>query len=399
MAKLSQRVLRDLGTENAFVVLAQVEERKRKGQEIISFCIGQPDFDTPDNIKEAAIKAIREGKTGYTPAQGIPEAREAISNYLSSTRGIIVSPDDVVIANGAKPFIMYTILSVTDYGKGDEVICPNPGYPIYESAARFCGAKAVPLPLVERKNFCFDVADLERIVNKNTKLLILNSPHNPTGGVLKKEDMEAIRELAIKYDFWVLSDEVYRNLVYEGEFNSIASLPGMYERTIIMDGLSKTYAMPGWRIGFAANRILAPKLSQLMINTDSCPVHFNQYAIIEALTGRQDEVARMKASFKERRELTVSLLNEIKGVHCSLPDGAFYAFPNVTEACRIHNLSSAEELRSKLLDAGIAVLADTHFGSKNPSEKDHYLRLSYATSKDNIKAGLAIMKKVIEGGK
>ncbi|MFH0870606.1 MAG: pyridoxal phosphate-dependent aminotransferase [archaeon] len=365
---------------------------------MISFCIGQPDFDTPDNIKEAAITAIRGGKTGYTCAQGIPQVREAISDYLSRTRNITVSPEDVVMANGAKPFILYSVLSVTDHEKGDEVICPNPGYPIYESVARFCGAKAVPLPLIERKNFCFDVADLEQIVNKNTKLLILNSPHNPTGGVLKKDDLEAIRKLAIKYDFWILSDEVYRNLVYDGEFNSIASLPDMYERTIIMDGCSKTYAMPGWRIGFAANRILAPKFAQLMTNTDSCPVHFNQYATIEALAGSQEETAKMKISFRERRDLIVGLLNDIQGVHCPFPHGAFYAFPNVTEVCRNHGLARAEDLRLKLMDHGIAVLADTHFGSKNPSEKEHYLRLSYATSSDNIKAGLAIMKKAIEGG-
>ena len=396
MTNISNRSL-NLGTENAFIVLAEVNKRIREGKQIISFCIGQPDFDTPNNIKKAAIKAIKEGKTGYTDAPGIPAVREAIAKYFSETRGIDVKPEHCVMANGAKPFINYTVLAVTDYSKGDEVIYPNPGYPIYESVAIANGAKPVPIPLLEKKNFSFDIEDLKRLVNKNTKLVIINTPHNPTGGVLSEEDLNAIRDLAIEYDFWVYADEVYSRLVYDGEFRSIASLPDMYERTIISDGCSKTYAMTGWRIGFVANPKLAPHFSQWMVNTDSCPVHFNQYATIEALSGPQDKAKKFYNSFKKRRNLIVKLLNKVDGVKCLMPGGAFYVYPNVTEACKKLNLSCAEDLRKLLLENGVAVLADIHFGKKDPNETNHYLRLSYATSKENIIKGLEIMKKVIEG--
>lgn len=395
MTTISNRTL-NLGTETAFVVLAEVNKKISEGKEIISFCIGQPDFDTPDNIKEAAIKAIKEGKTGYISAPGIIEAREAVAKYFSETRKIDVAPEDVVMANGAKPFILYTVQAVTDHGKGEEVIYPKPGYPIYESIAIASGAKAIPLPLVERKNFSFDIEDLKKLVNKNTKLLVLNSPHNPTGGILTEDDLKAIKDLSKDYDFWIYSDEIYCKLVYDGEFKSIASLPDMYDRTIISDGCSKTYAMTGWRIGFIANKKLSPHFSQWMLNTDSCPVHFNQYAAIEALTGPQDKVNEMYNSFKERRDLIVKLLNDIEGVNCLTPGGAFYVFPNVTEALKKLNLKTAEELRKLLLDNGVAVLADIHFGNKNPDEKNEYIRLSYATSKENIKKGIEIIKKVIE---
>ena len=396
MTSISNRTL-NLGTETAFIVLAEVNKRIRQGKKIISFCIGQPDFDTPGNIKKAAIKAIKEGKTGYTDAPGIMKVREAIAKYFSETRKIKVEPEDCVMANGAKPFIGYTVLAVTDYGKKEEVIYPLPGYPIYESVAIANGAKAVPLPLIEEKNFSFDIEDLKKIVNKNTKLLILNSPHNPTGGILSEDDLKAIKDLSQDYDFWIYSDEIYCKLVYDGEFKSIASLPDMYERTIISDGCSKTYAMTGWRIGFVANKKLAPYFSQWMVNTDSCPVHFNQYATIEALTGPQDKANEMYNSFKERRNLIVRLLNDIEGVKCLSPGGAFYVFPNVTEACKKLNLKNAEELRKLLLDKGVAVLADIHFGKKSKNEKNEYLRLSYATSKENIKKGVEIIKNVVEG--
>lgn len=396
MTTISNRT-QNLGTENAFVVLAEVNKKLAEGKEITSFCIGQPDFDTPDNIKKAAIKAIKEGKTGYTAAPGIPEVRETIAKYFSETRKIKVDPEDVVMGNGAKPFINYTVLAVTDPGKGDEVIYPNPGYPIYESVSIVNGAKAVPLPLVERKNFSFDLEDLKKLVNKNTQLLVLNYPQNPTGGILSEDDLKAVRDLALEYDFWVYADEVYSRLVYEGEFKSIAALPDMYERTIISDGCSKTYAMTGWRIGYVANKKLAPFFSQWMINTDSCPVHFNQYAAIEALSGSQDKANEMYKEFKERRDLIVSLLNDINGVKCLTPGGAFYVYPNVTEAVKKLGLKTAEDLRKKILDNGVAVLADIHFGKKLKSEKNQYIRLSYATSKENIKKGVDIIKSVIEG--
>lgn len=396
MASISYRST-NLGTENAFIVLAEVNKLVSEGKKITSFCIGQPDFDTPENIKEAAIKAIKDGKTGYTAAPGIPEVRGAIAKYFTKTRHVKVDPDDVVMGNGAKPFINYTVLAVTDHGKNQEVIYPNPGYPIYESVAIANGAKAVPLPLVERKNFSFDIEDLKKLANKKTQLLIINTPHNPTGGVLSEDDLKAIRDLAIDNDFWVYADEIYSQLVYDGEFKSIASLPDMYERTIISDGLSKTYAMTGWRVGYVANKKLAPIFSQWMINTDSCPVHFNQYATIEALQGSQDKAKEMYKRFKERRDLIVKLLNDIDGIKCLTPGGAFYVYPNVTEACKNLGLKTAEDLRKKLLGEGVAVLADIHFGNKDPNEKNEYLRLSYATSKENIKEGIEIMKKKIEG--
>jgi len=257
MPQISSRTS-GLGTENAFVVLKEVNDLIAQGREIISFCIGQPDFNTPPNICEAAIEAIRDGRHGYTPSAGIPELREAVAEYVLRTRGIEVKPDWVVIANGAKPFIGFTLLSVTDYGQGHEVLYPNPGFPIYSTQAVAHGAVPVPLHLLECKNFSFDVDKLESLITPRTKLLILCSPHNPTGGVLTLETFEKIAETAIKHDLWVYSDEVYSRMVHEGQFESIASIPGMLERTIICDGASKTYAMTGWRLGYAVNKRLAP---------------------------------------------------------------------------------------------------------------------------------------------
>jgi len=282
MPEISERT-RNLGTENAFVVLKEVNDLVSQGRDIVNFCIGQPDFDTPEHIKEAAIKAIREGKTGYTPSPGISELREAVAEYFSETRNIDVKPEWVVVANGAKPFIYYTILSVTDYGKGEEVLYPNPGFPIYESQIRANGAVPVPLPLLESKGYAFDVEYLESRITEKTRLLILNSPHNPTGGVLDRDTLEQIADIVKRHEnLWVFSDEIYSRIVHDGEFVSIASFPGMQERTIIVDGVSKSYAMTGWRIGFAANEKLAPHLSRWVTNTDSCAAHPNQYAALAA---------------------------------------------------------------------------------------------------------------------
>jgi len=396
MLEISERT-RSLGTENAFVVLKEVNELISQGKDVVNFCIGQPDFDTPEYIKEAAIKAIKDGKTGYTPSPGIPELREAVAEYFSESRNIDVKPEWVVVANGAKPFISYVILSVTDYGKGEEVLYPNPGFPIYESQIRASGAVPVPLPLLEGKGYAFDVEYLERKINEKTRLLILNSPHNPTGGVLDKDTLEQIADIVKRHEnLWVFSDEVYSHMVHDGEFVSIASFPGMQERTIIVDGVSKTYAMTGWRIGFAANEKLAPHLSRWITNTDSCAAHPNQYAALAALTGPQEESERMMRSFKKRRDIIVEGLNEIEGIKCLKPGGAFYAWPNVTEACRIVGAKDSEEFRKRLLyDAGVAVLSDIHFGFKNEGEGEH-IRFSYATSEENIKEGLRRIKRYIE---
>ena len=330
---VSKRTL-DLGTENAFVVLAEVNALLREGKDVVSFCIGQPDFDTPQHIKDAAIKAINEGKTGYTDSAGAIQAREAVARYISRTRHIDCKPEHVVIANGAKPFIHYAIASTTDYGVGDEVIYPNPGFPIYESQITANGAVPVPLPLTEKKGFGFEISELEKRITKKPKLLIINTPHNPTGGVLSEADLRAVAELAKKHDFWVYADEVYCQIVYDGEFRSIASLPGMYERTIVSDGASKSYAMTGWRMGFIANPILAKHIARWVTNTESCANHMSQLAMKEALDGTHEPTKKMVESFRERRDLTVKLLNDIKGVKCLTPGGAFYAFPNVTEAVR-----------------------------------------------------------------
>jgi len=396
MPKISERV-GHLGTENAFVVLAEVRELIRKGKDIKSFCIGQPDFDTPKNIKKAAIKAIEEGKTGYTPSAGIMAARTAVADFFKRTRHIDVDPDSVVIANGAKPFIMYTIASVTDYGKGHEVLYPNPGFPIYSSQIMANGAVPVALPLLESKKFCFDIDHLEESISKKSRLLLLNSPQNPTGGILTKKELKRIADIVLNHDdLWVYSDEVYSKMCYDSEFASIASIEEMQERTVMVDGLSKGYAMTGWRMGFASCPLLAKHLSTWMTNSDSCPAHPTQYACIEALDGPQDESDKMVSRFKERRDLIVTGLNSIEGIRCLSPGGAFYAYPNVTEACKRLGLSNAEEFRKKLLhEADVAVLSDIHFGLRVKGEGQH-IRLSYAASIEDIKEGIERIRRIVE---
>jgi len=395
MPKISRRTA-ELGTENAFVVLAEVNDLARQGKDIVSFCIGQPDFHTPVHVQDAAVRAIREGRHGYTPSAGIPELREAAARYMGAMRGIAIRPEDVVIGGGAKPFIAYAILSTTDYGVGDEVVYPNPGFPIYESQIRANGAVPVPLHLREARDFAFDPAELEAKITKKTKLVILNSPQNPTGGILGRKELEDIAAILARHpDVWIYADEIYSRLVYEGSFASIASLPGMVERTIISDGASKTWAMTGWRIGFASNPVLAPQFVRWVTNTDSCASHVSQWAAVEAINGPQDDAQRMRDSFLERRDLIVGLLNRVPGVSCRTPGGAFYAWPNVTEACRMIGAADSEEFRKRLLnEAGVAVLADIHFGARVPGEGQH-IRFSYAASKQAIEQGVARMADFI----
>jgi aspartate aminotransferase len=386
----------DLGTENAFVVLAEVNGLIRQGRDIISFCIGQPDFPTPVNIQDAAIKAIRGGRHGYTPSAGIAELREAVVRDVKRTRGLDVDAADVVVAAGAKPFIGYTVLSTTDYGEGHEVIVPNPGFPIYDSQIRANGAVPVPLHLRESRNFNFDPQELADRITPKTRLLILNSPHNPTGGIIPRAQLEAIAEILRRHEqVWVFADEIYGRLVYDGEFTSIATLPGMLERTIISDGCSKTWAMTGWRLGFAVNRKLAPYFTTWITNTESCASQISQWAGVEALDGPQDDANRMRDSFLARRDLIVGLLNQVPGVTCQSPGGAFYVWPNVTEACRMIGAQDSEEFRKRLLnEAGVAVLADIHFGPRVPDEGQH-IRFSYAASNEAIEQGVARMADFI----
>lgn len=385
-----------LGRETAFEVLAEVNKLKAQGKDVISFAIGEPDFDTPSNIIEAGSKALHEGYTHYGPSAGILPFRESIARYISQTRGINVDPEEVVVTPGAKPIIFYAIL--TCINEGDEVIYPNPGFPIYESVINFVGAKAIPLPLLEEKDFRFDVDMLKDKITDKTKLIMINSPQNPTGGILAKSDLEAIADLAIENDVWVFSDEIYSNMVYDGEFQSIISIPRMKERTILLDGFSKTYAMTGWRLGFGVmNTELASHFTRLETNSVSCTATFTQMAGIEALEGSQEQSREMIQEFHARRDIIVEGLNGIDGISCKNPGGAFYVFPNVTMACRNLNLKDSKELQQYLLyEAGVAVLARTCFGKKNEGENQEYIRLSYATSRENILEGIKRIKEAVE---
>lgn len=399
MLTVSQRT-QALGTEHAFLVLAEVSQLQAQGQDIISFAIGQPDFTTPDNICAAAKQAIDGGKHGYTPSAGISELRQAVVEFHQRVRGLTYSTADITVSNGAKPFIMYSILSVTDHGAGHEVLYPNPGFPIYQSQIEACGAVPVALPLLERKAFSFDLDDLRAKLNANTRLLILNSPHNPTGRTLSRQELEQIAEVLQDYpECWILSDEVYSGMVHDDAFASIAQIPNMTERTIMLDGVSKSYAMTGWRLGFAANKILAPYFSTWITNTDSCASSIAQWAAVEALTGPQAEHQRMMASFRTRRDQIIRGLNRLGGVQALTPGGAFYAWPNVTELCSMTGCDNAEQLRKRWLhEAGVAVLADSQFGMPNPGQGQH-VRFSYATDKELIDQGLQRLADWIEHNK
>ncbi|MHB1347301.1 MAG: pyridoxal phosphate-dependent aminotransferase [Candidatus Humimicrobiaceae bacterium] len=393
--ELAKRMQR-LGTENAFKVLAEVNKLKSEGKDIISFAIGEPDFDTPENIKLAGINAIKNNITHYSPSAGIPSIRSEIAEHISVTRKISVSPEEVVVTPGGKPIIFFSLFALIN--PGDEVIYPNPGFPIYESIIDFIDAVAVPIPIVEEKNFSIDVNHLESIISPKTKMIILNSPHNPTGGIIEKKDLMQISELAIKHDITIFSDEIYSGIVYGGSFESISSLPGMKERTIILDGFSKTYAMTGWRLGYGIfPKKIAANIANLVTNSVSCTATFTQIAGLEALSGPQTDSNRMASIFEERSKLIVEGLNDIKGVSCLKPKGAFYVFPNVTEACKNLGFESSARLQQYLLhEGGVAVLPRTSFGVKNKGETQEYIRLSYAAGNETILNGLARIKKAIE---
>jgi len=375
-----------LGTETAFEVLAKARALEAKGRNIVHLEIGEPDFDTPDNIRKAAEEAIWGGLTHYGPSAGLMQAREAICEHFAQDRGVEYTPDEIVLTPGGKPIIFLPIMAIVDHG--DEVIYPNPGYPIYESAIEFCGGKAVPLKLDEARDFRFDIAELEEKINPGTKMVIINSPQNPTGGVLEASDLERIAELAIENDAVVLSDEVYSKILYEGEHHSIAALPGMKERTILMDAHSKTYAMTGWRLGYAGMpKAIAEKVTRLNTNVYSHATTFVQIAGIEALKGPQDEVKKMVGIFKERRDAIVDGLNEIKGFSCLKPKGAFYVFPNITGT----GVKSQELADTVLNEAGVACLSGTCFGAFG----EGYLRFSYANSIENIGEALSRIGKMM----
>jgi aspartate aminotransferase len=371
--------LERLGTETAFSVLARAKELERQGQDVIHLEIGEPDFDTPAHICDAAAAAIRAGQTHYCPSAGLIELREAAADYLGRTRGIAVQPDNVLVANGAKPFLFFTILATCD--PGDEVIYPDPGFPIYESAINWVGATPVALPLHEERDFVFDPAELEARLSPRTRLVILNSPQNPTGGAAGREDFAAAARLIGETGAWVLSDEVYSEMLYDGEFASIASEPGMPERTILLDGFSKTFAMTGWRCGYAAvPDALVDPLVRFFVNSTSCVPPFVQLAGVAALEGPMDTVDAMMAEFRARRALVVEGLNALPGVSCRMPRGAFYAFPNVTGTG-----FDADDLARLLLDeTGVAVLAGSAFGRVGAGN----LRLSYANSRENLTRAL-----------
>ncbi len=375
---LAERMSR-LGTETAFEVLAAAKAREATGHRVIHLEIGEPDFDTPENIVDAAVRALQGGWHHYTPAVGVLELREAVAAEVARTRGISVHPDEVVITPGGKPIIFFSLLSLA--GPGDEVIYPNPGFPIYESMIEFVGARPVPVALKEELDFRLDVTELIEKISDNTRLIILNSPNNPTGSVLTRQDIEKLADATRDLNLFILSDEIYSRILYEGEHISIASFPGMKDKTIILDGFSKTYAMTGWRLGYGVmTASLAQQLGKLMINSNSCTAAFTQMAGIEALRGDQISSEEMVNVFRRRRDRVVELLNEIDGVTCRTPKGAFYAFPNVKAFGR-----TALELQRQLLEtADVAVLSGTAFGHYG----EGYLRLSYANSLEQLEEGI-----------
>jgi aspartate aminotransferase len=376
-----------LGTETAFEVLARAKALEAQGRDMIHLQIGEPDFDTPPHIVEAAAKALRDGATHYCPAPGIPELREAAADYLSRTRGLSVDPGRVLVTPGAKPFLFFGVLATCN--PGDEVIYPNPGFPIYESVIRWSGATPVPLPITEDAGFAFSADDLAERLTPRTKLVILNSPANPTGGVVPREVNVEVARLLADHSCYVLSDEVYSEMVYGGEHDSITAHGDLLDRTILLDGFSKTFAMTGWRLGYAAvPKELVEPLTRLFINCHSCTSPAFQLAGVAALTAPMDEVRAMLDEFQVRRELVVRGLNDLPGVTCVEPKGAFYAFPNITGTGL-----KARDLQNQLLEeAGVAMLAGTAFGEYG----EGYMRVSYANSPANITAALQKMRELLE---
>ncbi len=377
--QLARRMSR-LGTETAFEVLNKARALERQGRSIIHLEIGEPDFDTPSNVVEAGVTALRKGWTHYGPSAGQPELRQTIAEYIGRTRGVKVASEEVVVVPGGKPIIFFTILSLID--EGDEVIYPNPGFPIYESMINYVGGRAVPIQLRENRDFSLDVDELASLITGRTKLIIINSPQNPTGGVLSRGDIERIAETIGDRNIMVLSDEIYSRLLFDGSQHfSIMSLPGMRERTILLDGFSKTYAMTGWRMGYGVMRAdLASQMTRLMTNSNSCTASFTQIAGIEAISGDQSSVDRMRDEFQRRRDVFVAGLNKIKGFSCRMPKGAFYVFPNITKTSwRSKALADA-----LLEEAGVAALSGTAFGEFG----EGYLRFSVANSLENLQQAL-----------
>jgi len=376
--RLAKRMSR-LGTETAFEVLVRARALEAQGKSIIHLEIGEPDFDTPANVIQAGVAALQGGYTHYGPAAGLPDLRQAIADDVAKSRGIKVTPDEVVVVPGGKPIIFFTMLALID--EGDEVIYPNPGFPIYESMINFLGGKAVPIPIREEKDFSLDVNELKSLITDRTKLIILNSPHNPTGGVMPPNDIKDVAAAIGDRDIMVMSDEIYGRLLFEGEQFSIASVPGMKDRTIILDGFSKTYAMTGWRMGYGVMRPdLAAQMSRLMTNSNSCTATFTQRAGIEAIKGDQSEPERFNEEFKKRRDVFVKGLNQIKGFSCRMPHGAFYTFPNIKET----GWQSKKLADAILEQAGVAALSGTAFGAYG----EGYLRFSIANSMENLNQAL-----------
>ena len=368
-----------LGTESAFDVLVRARALEATGKDVIHLEIGEPDFDTPAHIVEAGQKALADGHTHYGPPAGLPDLREAIANDVAKSRNISVHPDQVVVTPGAKPIMFFTILALAE--EGSEVIYPNPGFPIYESVIKFAGAKAVPAPLIEDKGFTLDVSQLADLVTEKTRLIIVNSPQNPTGGIVPLDDLEVIAEIALKYDIPVLADEIYSRMLYDDAFASISAFEGLADKLIILDGFSKTYAMTGWRLGYGVMpRETALQVARLVVNSNSCTAAFTQMAGIAALIGPQDAVTTMMEEFRKRREVFHAGLNAIDGITCRLPGGAFYLFPNITALGR-----PAQEVADYLLEeGGVASLSGTGFGKYG----EGYLRFSYANSLENIEEAL-----------
>jgi aspartate/methionine/tyrosine aminotransferase len=376
--RLAKRMAR-LGTETAFEVLVKARALEAQGRDIVHLEIGEPDFDTPANVIDAGCDALHKGFTHYGPSAGLPQLRETIAQYVSETRGVDVSPDEVVVVPGGKPIIFFVILALAE--EGDEVIYPNPGFPIYESMINYVGAKPVPIRLREEMDFRLDVDELAGLINDRTKLIILNSPQNPTGGVLTKTDIDQIAAAIGDRNVMVMSDEIYSRLIFEGEHHSIMSVDGMKDRCILLDGFSKTYAMTGWRMGYGVMRPdFATHIARLMTNSNSCTASFTQIAGVEALRGPQESVDRMCAEFKKRRDVMVAGLNKIKGFSCLLPKGAFYVFPNITGT----GWPSKKLADALLEEAGVAGLSGTAFGDFG----EGYLRFSVANSIENIEKAL-----------
>jgi aspartate aminotransferase len=376
--RLAERMSR-LGTETAFEVLNKARALERQGKDIVHLEIGEPDFDTPKNVIEAGVDALHKGWTHYGPSAGLPELRQAIADEVSRSRGVPVSSDEVVVVPGGTPIIFFTILALADVG--DEVIYPNPGFPIYESMINYVGAKAVPIRLHEERDFGLDVNELASLITDRTKLIILNSPHNPTGGVLSKQDIRDIAGAIGDRNILVLSDEIYSRLIFDGEHYSIMSVPGFKERTILLDGFSKTYAMTGWRMGYGVMRPdLATHITRLVTNSNSCTASFTQMAGIEAIRGDQSSVNHMRDEFQRRRDAFVAGLNRVKGFSCRMPKGAFYVFPNITKT----GWKSKKLADALLEEAGVAGLSGTAFGDYG----EGYLRFSVANSLANLNKAL-----------